>query len=196
MIAQLDQNVTSTQQQVEARYWRMVVAISKLILIKDHTKFNKTLMEKELTPAWEIVFTPGQHNAWLLCHLFSIMYCLREAYDHSDATLNVCTIPKYDLVFETTRIFEKGYLINNKDITSDIPLGEDLWWQEFYCKYFEMYNLEIVVKRVADKVHTADKEVAAEKKVKVKAEMGKAQTQEQSNVPGQGGPSGLKIRVK
>ncbi|KAF8834537.1 hypothetical protein BDN67DRAFT_985252 [Paxillus ammoniavirescens] len=151
MTAQLDQDVTSTQQQVEACYWCMVAAISKLILIKDHTKFK---MEKELTSAWKIIFTP------------SIMYYLRETYNNSDATLNAHTIPK---------IFEKGYLINNKDVTSDIPL---------------------VVKRAAEKAHTADKEVVAEKKTKAKAEMGKAQAQEQSNALVQGGPSGLKIRVK
>ncbi|KAF8838677.1 hypothetical protein BDN67DRAFT_1012929, partial [Paxillus ammoniavirescens] len=148
------------------------------------------------TPAWEIVFTPGQDNVWLPYHLFSIIYRLREAHDEDHAPLDVRSISQYDPIIETTRIFEKGYLIDEKAITSDIPLGDDQWWQEFHCKHFETFNPELVAKRAAVKAHKTSKEIAAEKKAMVKADKGKGKAQEQSDALAQGGPSGLKIRVK
>ncbi|KAF8841142.1 hypothetical protein BDN67DRAFT_1010836 [Paxillus ammoniavirescens] len=196
MAAQLNQNVTSAQRQVKTRYWHMVAVIAKPILIKDCAKFNKTLMEKELTPAWEIVFIPGQDNTWLPYRLFSIIYRLREAHDQGHAPLDVCSIPQYNLIIETTQIFEKGYLINKKDITSDILLGDDQWWQEFHCMHFETFDPGLVVKRAAEKAHETSKEIAAEKKAMAKAEKRKGKAQEQSDALAQGGPSDLKIRVK
>ncbi|KIK76483.1 hypothetical protein PAXRUDRAFT_28961 [Paxillus rubicundulus Ve08.2h10] len=146
MAAQLDQNATSVEQEVRAHYWHMIAAISKLILIKDCTKFNKTLMDNEL------------------CHLPP------QGGIHKQH----CVL-KYDPAIEKTRIYEKGYLMDNNVVASDILL---------------------VAKRAAERAHTASKEVAAEKKVKVMAEKGKVNAQKQSEVPAQGGPSSLKIRVK
>ncbi|KAF9228341.1 hypothetical protein BS17DRAFT_763843 [Gyrodon lividus] len=107
-----------------------------LILPEDCGKFNRKLMDSQLMPAWAIVFKEGQDEAWLPYHLFSIAFHLRPAYDKGkEATLDIHAIPSHDPAIKTTKIFQKGYLIPDRKVGSNMPLGNVLWWQEFHERY-------------------------------------------------------------
>ncbi|KAF9226254.1 hypothetical protein BS17DRAFT_815136 [Gyrodon lividus] len=112
MATQLNPNVASNQHNVDFWYWHMQLALAKPILHEDYSKFNHILMDRELMPAWAIVFKEGQDKAWLPYHLFSIMFHLQTAYDKgTKAALDIHAILPYDLVIESTKIFQKGYLM-------------------------------------------------------------------------------------
>ncbi|KAF9220340.1 hypothetical protein BS17DRAFT_769414 [Gyrodon lividus] len=178
MATQLNASIAGSQCNVE--YWCMQLALTKLILPEDCSKFNCKLMDSKLMPTWAIVFKEGQDKAWLPYHLFSNAFHLRPAYDKgTKATLDINAIPSYDLVIETTKIFQKGYLIPDSKVGSNMPLGNDLWWQEFYGRY----KVQACMAVESQKVEVARKE--AEKAEKVGVEL--AEKAQQQAIKGLGG---------
>ncbi|KAF9223019.1 hypothetical protein BS17DRAFT_767395 [Gyrodon lividus] len=165
MATQLNKNIANSQCDVDFQYWCIQLALAKPILPEDCGKFTHMLMDRELMPSWAILFKEGQDEAWLPYHLFSISFHLQPAYDKgTKPSLNIHAIPPYDLVIETTKIFQKRYMPNSK-VASNIALGNDLWWQEFHKRY----KVQACMVVESQKAEVARK--AAEKAEKQKAEV-------------------------
>ncbi|KIJ16599.1 hypothetical protein PAXINDRAFT_10317 [Paxillus involutus ATCC 200175] len=126
------------QSQVHAKYWQVKTAIAQPILDTEHAAFNQKLLDNELSPAWALVFTQGRTDITFPMHLMSIIMKLQPAANKGSLqSINTANILPDDPECQTLKAYQKGYVVPNNTVTSDHPIGDNRWWEDFHQRYEE-----------------------------------------------------------
>ncbi|KAF8834191.1 hypothetical protein BDN67DRAFT_985502 [Paxillus ammoniavirescens] len=143
--------------QVYAIYWRVRLAIAKLILEIKHMAFNKRILDDELSPAWDVVFNKGRTDLNFPMHLLSIIIKLKPAADNSTLQgINVVGILPDDPLARQSKVYIKGYTVANNTVTPNLPIGDNRWWDPFHQCY-----AAVLMENAERERMTKEKEAAA-----------------------------------
>ncbi|KIJ10837.1 hypothetical protein PAXINDRAFT_16229 [Paxillus involutus ATCC 200175] len=124
------------QSQVHAKYWRVRTAITQPILNTEHAAFNRKLLDNELSPAWALVFRQGRTDVTFPMHLMSIIMKLQPAADKGSLqSINAANILPDDPECQTSKAYQKGYIVPNNTVTSDHLISDNRWWEDFHQRY-------------------------------------------------------------
>ncbi|KIJ05760.1 hypothetical protein PAXINDRAFT_21005 [Paxillus involutus ATCC 200175] len=124
------------QSQVHAKYWRVRTAITQPILDTEHAAFNRKLLDNELSPAWALVFTQGRTDVTFPMHLMSTIMKLQPAANKGSLqSINAANISPDDPKCQTSKAYQKGYIVPNNTVTSDHPISDNRWWEDFHQRY-------------------------------------------------------------
>ncbi|KIJ08889.1 hypothetical protein PAXINDRAFT_18012 [Paxillus involutus ATCC 200175] len=102
----------------------------------EHAAFNQKLLDNELSPAWALVFTQGRTNVTFPMHLMSIIMKLQPAANKGSLqSINAANISPDDPKYQTSKVYQKGYVVPNNTVTSDHPISDNRWWEDFHQRY-------------------------------------------------------------
>ncbi|KIJ59109.1 hypothetical protein HYDPIDRAFT_33503 [Hydnomerulius pinastri MD-312] len=104
--------------------------------VHECTAFNQKLLQEELSPAWATVFTQGRTDLNFPTHLMSIIIQLKPAADQGrlDAIDAAAILPDNPEI-QRTKAYQKGYIIPDSSVTTNLPIGDNRWWEEFHQQY-------------------------------------------------------------
>ncbi|KIJ10355.1 hypothetical protein PAXINDRAFT_16644 [Paxillus involutus ATCC 200175] len=157
------------QSQVHAKYWRVRTAIAQPILDTEHAAFNRKLLDNELSPAWALVFRQGRTDVTFPMHLMSIIIKLQPAADKGSLqSINTANISPDDPECQTSKAYQKGYIVPNNTITSDHPIGNNRWWEDFHQQYVAAATQRADQERMAKEEELAQRQRKAKEKEEAK----------------------------
>ncbi|KIJ05995.1 hypothetical protein PAXINDRAFT_20784 [Paxillus involutus ATCC 200175] len=111
-------------------------AIAQPILDTEHVAFNRKLLDNELSPAWALVFSQGRTDVTFLMHLMSIIMKLQPAANKGSLqSINMANISPDDPECQTSKAYQKGYIVPNNTVTSDHLISDNQWWEDFHQRY-------------------------------------------------------------
>ncbi|KIJ60693.1 hypothetical protein HYDPIDRAFT_32112 [Hydnomerulius pinastri MD-312] len=161
---------TDVQRQVYAGYWQVRLAIAKPILDSERAVFNQKLLWEELSPAWAAVFTQGRTDLNFPTHLISIIIQLKPAADQGRLDdIDAAAILPDDPEIQKTKAYQKGYIIPDSSVTTNLPIGDNRWWEEFHQQYEAADKEKEEAEQFAEKMRAAG-EALQRKKEAQKAE--------------------------
>ncbi|KIJ57704.1 hypothetical protein HYDPIDRAFT_31456 [Hydnomerulius pinastri MD-312] len=127
---------TDIQQQVYTGYRQVRLVIAKPILNSERAAFNQKLLQEELSPAWGTVFTQGRTYLNFPTHLISIIIQLKPAADQGRLNaIDAAAILPDDPKIQKTKAYQKGYIIPDSSVTTNLPISNNRWWKEFHQQY-------------------------------------------------------------
>ncbi|KIJ09829.1 hypothetical protein PAXINDRAFT_17086 [Paxillus involutus ATCC 200175] len=157
------------QSQVHAKYWRVRTAIAQPILDTEHVAFNRKLLDNELSPAWALVFTQGRTDVMFPMHLMSIIMKLQPAANKGSLqSINVANISPDNPECQTSKAYQKGYVVPNNTITSDHLIGDNRWWEDFHQRYVAVATQRADQERMAKEEELAQRQRKAKEKEEAK----------------------------
>ncbi|KIJ06598.1 hypothetical protein PAXINDRAFT_20214 [Paxillus involutus ATCC 200175] len=144
------------QSQVHAKYWRVRTAIAQPILDTEHAAFNRKLLDNELlSPRTRRICSTANHN-------------LPAADKGSLQSINAANISPDDPECQTSKAYQKGYIVPNNTVTSDHPIGDNRWWEDFHQQYVAVATQRADQERMAKEEELAQRQRKAKEKEEAK----------------------------
>ncbi|KIJ04597.1 hypothetical protein PAXINDRAFT_22110 [Paxillus involutus ATCC 200175] len=134
-----------------------------------HAAFNRKLLDNELSPAWALVFTQGRTDVTFPMHLMSIIMKLQPAANKGSLqSINTANISPDDPECQTSKAYQKGYVVPNNTVTSDHPIGDNRWWEDFHQRYVAATTQRADQERMAKEEELAQRQRKAKEKEEAK----------------------------
>ncbi|KIJ05401.1 hypothetical protein PAXINDRAFT_21332 [Paxillus involutus ATCC 200175] len=134
-----------------------------------HAAFNRKLLDNELSPAWALVFTQGRTNITFPMHLMSIIMKLQPAVNKGSLqSINAVNISPDDPECQTSKAYQKGYVVPNNTVTSDHPIGDNRWWEDFHQRYVAATTQRANQERMVKEEELAQRQQKAKEKEEAK----------------------------
>jgi hypothetical protein len=102
-------------------------------------------------------------------HLMSIIMKLQPAANKGSLqSINAANISPDDPECQTSKAYQKGYIVPNNTVTSDHPIGDNRWWEDFHQRYVAATTQRADQERMAKEEELAQRQQKAKEKEEAK----------------------------